>query len=79
MTHYVPEQSATHFESYVGYQTKREKSPPDSAIKRWRRKGRAVWARKGGHRLGKLRRINRTKEGLAQTGKSFFSRSVQSD
>ena len=36
ITHYVAEQSAT-------YQTKREKSPPDSAIKRWRRKGRAVW------------------------------------
>ncbi len=36
MTHYVAEQKAT-------YQTKREKSPPDSAIKRWRRKGRAVW------------------------------------
>ena len=36
ITHYVAEQRAM-------YQTKREKTPPDSAIKRWRGKGRAVW------------------------------------
>ena len=36
ITDYVAEQRAV-------YETKREKSPPDSATSRWRRKGRAVW------------------------------------